>query len=290
MSIRYATVLDTGTGDPFSIAVCESCGLGQTQPVPTNWERYYPAAYHGGRHGATAAYCMRRRMRWVEQIAGNAQGRRLLDIGCGDGSFLLRARQQGWRVAGTELKPEIARRSGLDVRATLAEVAEIGPMDCVTLWHSLEHMSDPVATVRAAVTLLNPEGFVLMAVPDAGGLQASTFAEDWLHLDVPRHLFHFTRPSLVRLAEASGLRPLRIWHQELEYDLLGWSQSALNRISSTPSAYFDQLRGRPKVQGALPRILTVAGGTALSACALPLVLLGTLLKRGGTLVLAAQKS
>jgi len=43
---------------------------------------------------------------------------------------------------------EMGRQSGLDVRATLAEVAEIGPMDCVTLWHSLEHMSDPVATVR----------------------------------------------------------------------------------------------------------------------------------------------
>ena len=94
LSIRYATVHDTGTGDPFSIAACGSCGLGQTQPVPTNWERYYPAAYHGGRHGATAAYCIRRRMSWVQQIAGKAQGRRLLDIGCGDGSFLLRARQQ----------------------------------------------------------------------------------------------------------------------------------------------------------------------------------------------------
>ncbi len=290
MSLRYATVHDTGTGDPFSIAACGSCGLGQTQPVPTNLDRYYPAAYHGGRHGATAAYCIRRRMSWVQKIAGNAQGRRLLDIGCGDGSFLLRARQHGWRVAGTELKPEMGRQSGLDVRATLAEVAEIGPMDCVTLWHSLEHMNDPVATVRSAVTLLQPEGFVLIAVPDAGGLQALAFAGDWLHLDVPRHLFHFTRASLLRLAEASGLRPLRIWHQELEYDLLGWSQSALNRMSSTPNAYFDQLRGRPPVQGALPRILTFAGGTVLSACALPLVLLGTLLGRGGTLVLAAQKS
>ena len=290
MSIRHATVRDTGTGDPFSIAVCGSCGLGHTQPVPTNWERYYPEAYHGGRHGATAAYCIRRRMRWVQQIAGTAQGRRLLDIGCGDGSFLLQARQQGWRVAGTELKPEMARRSGLDVRATLAEVDEIGPMDCVTLWHSLEHMTDPVETVRSAVALLQPAGFVLIAVPDAGGLQASAFAGDWLHLDVPRHLFHFTRTSLVKLAEASGLRPLRIWHQELEYDLLGWSQSALNRISSTPNTYFDQLRGRPPAQGAIPRLLTFAGGSVLSACALPLVLLSTLLGRGGTLILAAQKS
>jgi SAM-dependent methyltransferase len=229
-------------------------------------------------------------MSWVHQVAGKAQGRRLLDIGCGDGSFLLRAREEGWRVAGTELKPEMGRQSGLDVRATLAEVAEIGPMDCVTLWHSLEHMSDPVATVRSAVTLLQPEGFVLIAVPDAGGLQALAFAGDWLHLDVPRHLFHFTRTSLLRLAEASGLRPLKIWHQELEYDLLGWSQSALNRMSSRPNAFFDQLRGRPAVQGALPRILTLAGGTVLSACALPLVLLGTLVRRGGTLILAAQKS
>lgn len=287
---RYATVHDTGTGDSFSIEACDSCGLGHTQPVPSDWERYYPPAYHGGRHGSTAAYCVRRRMGWVQKIAGKARGRNLLDIGCGDGAFLLRARQQGWRVAGTELKPETARQSGLDVRTTLAEVAEIGPMDCVTLWHSLEHMVDPVATLRSAVALLQPEGFALIAVPDAGGLQASAFAEDWLHLDVPRHLFHFTRASLLRLAETSGLRTLRMWHQEFEYDLLGWSQSALNRMCSTPNVYFDQLRGRPPVQGAPPRILTGAGGMVLSACALPLVPLGTLLGRGGTLILAAQKT
>src|SRR4051812_42518327 len=87
LSIRYPTVLDTSTGDPFSIAACGSCGLGHTQPVPTDLEKYYPPAYHGGRHGATAGYCIRRRMSWVQQIAGKAQGRSLLDIGCGDGSF-----------------------------------------------------------------------------------------------------------------------------------------------------------------------------------------------------------
>ena len=289
LRIRYPVVHDTGTGDSFSIVTCSSCGLGHTQPIPSDWERYYPPAYHGGRHGATAAHCVRRRMRWVQQIAGKAEGRALLDIGCGDGTFLLRARQQGWRVAGTELKPEAARQSGLDVRTTLAEVAGIGAVDCVTLWHSLEHMVDPIATLRSAVALLRPEGFVLLAVPDAGGLQASAFAEDWLHLDVPRHVFHFTRASLLQLVETSGLRPLRMWHQEFEYDLLGWSQSALNRMSWTPNAWFDQLRGRP-AQGVLPQLLTAAAGIALSAGALPLVLAGTLLGRGGTLILAAQKA
>jgi SAM-dependent methyltransferase len=229
-------------------------------------------------------------MRWVRKTAGKAQGRKLLDIGCGDGTFLLHAQQQGWQVAGTELKPDIARRAGLDIRTTVAELAELGPFDCITLWHSLEHMADPVATLRSAAALLQPGGFALIAVPDAGGLQASAFAEAWLHLDVPRHLYHFTRASVLRLAETGGLRILGTWHQEFEYDVLGWSQSALNRMSSTLNVFFDQLRGRPPAQGTLPRILNGAGGMVLSACALPLVLLGTLLGRGGTLVLAAQKT
>jgi len=288
LEVRIPKARDTDSGDVFSVMGCLSCGLSQTLPIPADLGKYYSAAYHGGRHGFTAQYCVQRRMRWVKKTAGKANIGKLLDIGCGEGTFLLLARKNGWIVAGTEFKPEAARAQALDVRGSLAQVQEQGPFDCITLWHSLEHMPDPVETISHASKLLQPGGFLLVAVPDAGGLQAQIFRDAWLHLDVPRHVFHFTGNSLRRMVREAGLREVHSWHQEFEYDLLGWSQSALNRLLPRPNEFFDELRGcSAERRGS--RVLTMLAGFFFSALALPLVAVGTLLRRGGTLVLAAQK-
>jgi len=114
----------------------------------------------------------------------------------------------------------------------------LGPFDCITLWHSLEHVRDPSAILRDCKKILKPGGVLLIAVPDAGGLEARTFGARWFHLDVPRHLFHFTRKSLASVLRAAGFAGLRSWHQEFEYDLLGWSQSALNAMGFPPNLFF----------------------------------------------------
>lgn len=149
-------------------------------------------------------------------------------------------------------------------------------------------MPDPRATLREAHCLLSPSGVLIVAVPDAGGLQASLFGANWLHLDVPRHLCHFTRDSLTGLLRSEKFIPIREWHQELEYDLLGWSQSALNWGPAPPNLFFDLLRGRKPAVGRLRLATTWLAGSLLTALALFLVPLGTLARRGGTLLIAAR--
>jgi SAM-dependent methyltransferase len=214
--------------------------------------------------------------------------RRLLDIGCGDGTFLLRAREKGWQVAGTEMNPQIAREAGLDVFESLAEAHQFAPFHCITLWHSLEHMRDPRAVIESVKSALAPTGSLIIAVPDADGLQARAFKENWLHLDVPRHLYHFGKGSLACLLDHAGFKVVRYWHQELEYDLLGWSQSALNRLMPMPNIFFNQLMGRcVEVGDGLARANYVLGA-ALTGLALPVVTASTLSKCGGTLITVAR--
>jgi len=160
--------------------------------------------------------------------SGAARAGHLLDVGCGDGTFLLAARAAGWSVAGTEMNTAPARQAGLDVYAAISDVRSLAPFDSITLWHTFEHLTDPRATLGEIRGLLSPKGVLIIAVPNAGGLQARAFGAKWFHLDVPRHLYHFTRPSLANLLRSEGFIPFREWHQEFEYDLLGWSQSALN--------------------------------------------------------------
>ena len=286
---RYASVLDPQTRETFAIHACTACGLGHTSPQPEDLSRYYGAAYHGGRHGFTESYCMARRMRLVEQTFPLGEGRKLLDIGCGDGTFMLSAQAKGWSVSGTEMNPDRARDAGLSVVQSLEQARSSGPFDCITLWQSLEHVRDPRATLTEAVRLLSPEGRVFVAVPDAQGLQARLFGARWFHLDVPRHLFHFGERSLSGLLAAVGLEVTATWHQELEIDLFGWTQSALNAVMPEPNVLFYRLTGRHVSAGSLQVAASFVLGAAVTAVALPAVPLGTATGKGGTLVMAAKR-
>jgi SAM-dependent methyltransferase len=286
---KFHEVADPQTREVFTIAACTRCGLGQTFPQPDDLGKYYGPAYHGGRHSFTARYCSWRRERFVRRTAGPARGRRLLDIGCGDGTFLLGARREGWDVAGTELNPAVAEAAGLRVWTRLEDAASSAPFGCITMWHTLEHMRRPRDVLEHAAQWLEPGGTLLVAVPNADGLQARVFGSRWFHLDVPRHLFHFGPDSLSRMVEAVGLEVTRRFHMEVEYDLFGWSQSALNRLFAEPNLFFNVITARAPGTSAVTKAATLGAGAAASALAAPLVAAGSLAGRGGTLVMAARK-
>ncbi len=290
LRVRFPEVRDPLTSEIFAIEKCSSCGLGHTTPQPANLDRYYAARYYGNRHGFTARMCSRRRLKIVRSATGKSTEGKLLDIGCGDGSFLLEARRAGWVVMGTELNPSMAREAGLDVREDIALLADEEEFDCVTMWHTLEHMRDMPSMLRHAARLLRPGGVLIVAVPDWGGLQARLSGPRWLHLDVPRHLYHFDAGALGHCIASAGFSMERRWHQELEYDLLGISQSALNYLMPYPNVFFDTLTGKRSDRGGAVTAAGFALGSLLTALALPLLVVGTLMKRGGTLIVAARKS
>lgn len=283
---RFERVRDPQTLETFSILECERCGLGHTDPQPADLSPYYGARYHGGRHSFTDAWCIARRLRFLHQATGGRAGK-LLDVGCGDGRFLEAAQGLGWRGHGTEMNPEPPRKRGFIVERAIDATAAHGPFEAITFWHSLEHFRDPRAAVKSASTLLAPGGTLLIAVPDAGGFQARASGAHWFHLDVPRHLFHFTRGSLEQLLQGLGLGVKRSWHQEIEIDVFGWLQSPLNAFTATPNALFDTLTGRSTPAPKLSLVRDFAVATALAPLAATATVGSTLLGKGGTLVVAA---
>jgi SAM-dependent methyltransferase len=282
-------VNDHVTSEYFDILRCAACGLGVTRRVPQDLAPYY-RAYYGGRHGFTATFRARQRLSLVSKRGGRKSGRTLLDVGCGEGTFLQAAREQGWIVSGTEMNPAPAREHGLQVETDLTGFEGTRQFDCVTMWHSLEHLRNPLEAFESIYRLLKPDGWLFVAVPDAGGWQARAFGRDWLHLDVPRHLYHFDRGSLWLLHERCGFRVREEHHQELEYDVLGWSQSALNRMFPTRNLFFRQLTGKAQGTHSVERGANWLLAPALSVLALPSTWLGAAFKRGGTLIFASQKS
>jgi len=285
--VRLSKVKYSFGGGTFDVLRCNSCGLGMTYPMPSDLAPYYEN-YHGGRHGATAQLCVKRRMTMVGSSTRGQKPGALLDFGCGDVAFLLAAQKSGWRVQGTELNPHAARQRGLDVVTDLREIPDTTVFDCITLWHSLEHLCDPLSTLRNIRKYLSPTGVLLIAVPNIDGIQAKLFGRRWFHLDVPRHLYHYSKTSLSALLQATGFRPVLRWHQEFEYDLVGWPQSTLNCLLPTPNVFINLLMGRSLGCGFAEKVTNCIGGAVLTGLAVPLVAMGYLFKRSATITVAAR--
>jgi SAM-dependent methyltransferase len=82
--------------------------------------------------------------------------------------------------------------------------------DVVTMLQSLEHVHGPLEALRQARKLLAPGGRLYVWVPNIEGLPFRWFGPGWFGLDLPRHLVHFSPPTLKRMVAAAGFRPLRL--------------------------------------------------------------------------------
>jgi 2-polyprenyl-3-methyl-5-hydroxy-6-metoxy-1,4-benzoquinol methylase len=213
---------------------CRRCGTRRLDPRPPadTMSRYYaPETYAraeaadseiGRRLDTLAAHLADRAARLA-----TAPGE-VLDVGCGDGRFLLAMRERGWRITGTETDPVAAGLARSRTGATVLEKPlEEMPLsnasfDLVTLLHVLEHVPDPRETLNACRALLRPGGALFVALPNAGSPEACLFGSAWYHLDLPRHLWGFTPSSLTRLAQEAGFTQLSV----RQYPLLFTPQSA----------------------------------------------------------------
>jgi SAM-dependent methyltransferase len=141
----------------------------------------------------------------------SGQGR-LLDFGCGGGSFLERMYRHGWQVTGLDTSASVVERIrtelGLPALAGTLPHPELRPasFDLVTMWHSLEHVHAPLEVLREAHRLLVPGGKLLVAVPNIDSLPFRWFGHAWFGLDLPRHLTHFAPWTLYLMLHRAGFR------------------------------------------------------------------------------------
>jgi SAM-dependent methyltransferase len=170
-------------------------------------------------------------LRFLEH-AGAGAGRRLLDVGCGTGTFLDRARAAGFEPAGLDFDPgnvEIARtRYGL----TAVETASIdtlaarapGQYDVVTLFEVVEHVEDPRALLRTVRTLLRPGGLLAFSMPNRDRRLDSLREGDW----PPNHLTRWTRRSVLVLLDSQGFEPVAVEAKPFDADeIVGFLRARL---------------------------------------------------------------
>lgn len=224
-----------------------------------NW-RYGTRAQPASRLGLVAALLVPR-LRLVADagmrfIPRYAEGRRLLDVGAGNGTYLLRARSAGWEVLGVEPDASAvnaALRAGLNVRqggiTDLTDEQE--SLDVITLNHVIEHVHDPRATLRKAFELLRSGGLLYIETPCITSYGHKRFGRHWRGLEPPRHLVLFTWSALESLLLEVGFRRIKRLRRPGIYPTLARKSRAIQdgrdpeapAMTSILTKTVDELRG-----------------------------------------------
>ena len=216
-----------GNQDQFRFYRCPTCRLVVYDTAGgVNQEKYIlnavnPEADTRQNRGHRQTYAFIRR----HAPAGASGGRRMLDLGCGDGTVLWLARKDGWDVQGVELFPEhaemVQRTHGFPVTASGIDEyrGTPGAWDVVVLTHVLEHLPDPLGALRKIRELLTPKGAAVLEFPNIDavdaklrrflrrtGLHRHRYAPEYR----PGHVQEFCRASFAFACEKAGLE-LAIW-------------------------------------------------------------------------------
>jgi len=142
------------------------------------------------------------------------QPKSVLDVGFGGGAFLKRAADAGWRVLGVDPDPVAvanAEKLGLDVKQGGIEVArDFGEQfSYITLNHVIEHVYEPIETLRCAFELLSPGGELWIETPNVLSFGHAIYGSSWFGLDPPRHLVLFNWTSMTESLQEVGFREIR---------------------------------------------------------------------------------
>ena len=138
-------------------------------------------------------------------------GGRILDVGCGSGETLKILKDIGWDAWGLEIDKkavEIGKRKGLNIKYGSLLSNKFPPefFDVVRFWHVFEHLDRPRETLQEVYKTLRRGGELIIGVPSLSSLQSKIFGQRWYHLDIPRHLYHFTKKTLSNMVASEGFR------------------------------------------------------------------------------------
>lgn len=236
------------------VTYCGKCGIGKTVPEPddeTLHELHSTQYYRNGegiRFAGPVEWLVEGMRRWrIHRLAKFVPKGRALDIGCGSGRFLRALRLDGWEVAGLELNDNTATAArkvyGLTVETSLEAFADKS-FDLITITHVLEHIRDPHQMLAECARLLKPGGVIAVAVPNIESWQARLTRDQWFHLDLPRHLWHFSEKWLTKEMTERGFSQIDVRRLDLAHNIFGWLQSLLNCLRLRHNRFYDFLNSQ----------------------------------------------
>jgi len=195
-------------------AQCATCASEYQVPMPTprQLSAWYPDTYHRIRSGGALQQIRHDiRVRRLQRLLATTEGA-ILDYGCGDGSFLLRAAAKlpgrtfvGFDIADHHETVSAANGAVTLVKGQLSDLLSVlPPCALITMNHVIEHLPSPLDTLRLLAERLLPGGVVEGQTPAAGSLEQAVFGACWSGYHAPRHTVVFSAQGVRRILERAG--------------------------------------------------------------------------------------
>lgn len=214
--------------ETYQVVKCPTCGFLCTQDVPdaAHIGSYYQSdeyishsdtkkgvmnsLYHYARQ-----FMLTQKAQLVERTQKPDSDKRLLEVGSGTGYFAHTMDIRGWRVTGVEPSDSGRQQAKelfqLDLRPTdildnrsSTEYPKANSFDAIALWHVLEHIPNLNERMEQFHEWLQPDGRLVLAVPNHASFDAQHYGADWAAYDTPRHLWHFDAQTMEQLAKKHG--------------------------------------------------------------------------------------
>lgn len=226
--VREQTLRDLVLLKPgfFHVSRCRSCGhLFQNPRLNARGLEFYYRDFYTGtgeemvkRYLAsmTGFYNARARM-----VQGHGEPRRWLDVGAGYGHFSQIARElwteTKFHVLDISVSIKHAEELGWADRAYVGRLLDLTPQmeeryDVVSMFHYLEHTADPLTELHAVAAVIEPQGLLMIEVPDPESIGRRLMGRYWPSWLAPQHLHFFPARNMETYLRNAGFDPI-LWHR-----------------------------------------------------------------------------
>lgn len=194
-------------GVDLNLHQCPSCGLIQfdCEPVP-----YYRDVIRGGGFSETIQNLRKNQYsRLIDKY--DLKGKKIIEIGCGEGEFILPLREFAVQAFGIEHRKELvskAQSRGLNVWEAFPEkpdtVIENGPFDAFLMFQFLEHQPRPNDMLQCIKNNLTENAIGLITVPSF----EYVFSKNGFYELMRDHIAYYTKESFCFLMQFNGFEVL----------------------------------------------------------------------------------
>jgi SAM-dependent methyltransferase len=211
---------------------CKNCGFEWLHPQPSDaaLAEIYSSGYHENRITGGGRHTEMKKKVFSKSIekAMLPPAATVLDVGCAEGDLLALLHNLGHNIYGLEYSSFAAdlcaQHLGQD--KIHCGVLEDDPFDSVSfdavfLMDVLEHVRDPLTTLRTVHRRLKPDGTLVLSLPNVESLSRRLMHKAWPHY-LMEHLSYFSPPTIVWALQKTGFQPTlqQPFHKPLSLDYL----------------------------------------------------------------------
>jgi 2-polyprenyl-3-methyl-5-hydroxy-6-metoxy-1,4-benzoquinol methylase len=227
------------TKKEFQYDECLNCGSVFLSNIPIDssfYKKYYDTKYRTVDRGVIFKLGMilvslanKTKIKTIQKNIQTKSPITLLDIGSGHGDFIAQLNHSQFTPSGIEIEKDLvqeAKHKGITMYHGdfLDYDFKNKKLDCITLWHVIEHIPNPQKLLRKIHKLLKKDGIFIFSTPSTHSLGFQFGKENWFHLEAPRHIILYNQKSLQYIADTHDFTILETKNNYLEFPTdLYWS-------------------------------------------------------------------